>query len=463
MIIRGAAQFFSVKLITGFFGLLGMIGLVRGYGTDGFGAMMLMTSWSSLLRLTVFSWILKSISRYCDLSTADGERTVIALANCHCGIFFLLIIISVLTSFFIEANYLPLIVLLATADSNRECDLEIEKANSNVSKYAIKTSFWAVLNASLAWSTQILRLPWTDFLALNSLISCLVFFNFPLRVGKSYGALKTIGVACRYGFPAALADTISHAGFIVVRLSIGYSQGLAALGWFVALYEFVQRFIVSYMQVVNSVMFPILRRARDASHYSMYLNMLRVNFFLLVTPTLILISHMTLFFDYILASLNLQSRLQGESIFLILGISCFLNRLRAFNSDSMLLFAHQSSILLRNAIVSLVIISVASIISLTFDRLLIPALGLLLSTTSALVLSEFACYKASHQKTNVYDATLLGCLGFITILLSKLFSSDSFEVRILIGIFVLLFPILLLFFIRFPPLWHFLSKEIKAT
>lgn len=335
--LYGAFRIFSVIA-----GLLQIFIINKKFGVSGYGEISLIYAYATYLNIFTLQWLSKITAR---LSNEIDFNKALVTLHIFIGVFFL--ILSLVLNRLVE--YASLLVLIALIDSLKEHILEYFRSNLKVKQYGLLNFIYSLIGIVYLLLTLRIEIAPVKFILFLYLVYSLVIIFF-LKKYKlftlSYKSISKINVFyIKYGYSISISNSISQFAFSGVRIFIGNKFGNEVLGAFSIIYDLLQRSIVSYMQIINSATFPIMRDNWDTKKLIKLEKYARLNFSLLVYLPMVGILTVIILYKYVLSFLGMNVNSIGFDAKLMIGIvglGIIFNRIKSFHVDYFLLFLYKS-------------------------------------------------------------------------------------------------------------------------
>lgn len=392
MIAKSAAEYFLIKMFPALGGVLQITLLLKGLGAAGYGEWAELFAAASLMNALALQWIPKAVSRYGDADQQGGSLVLKQLMTVQLFMSCVVVLVSLCVAAFAK-NIVPLCVaLIAVGESYREAVLEAARTTFRKKQYAVitigSTAYSLVLGA-LAYGSLInaqgVAIAWGAGLVVLSLAyvggrSALATVSFEITLGY-----------LRFGVPIALSGAVGQFAYSGTRLFISSIYGKEALGVFAAAYDLLQRLLVSYMQVINSASFPLIRRAWDNDDLYQVNQLARSNVFLLAFPTLSVVGALVIMWPRLAGFFG--GGVSSYWMALFIGLGVVFNRLKTFHVDYFSMLNGRTTVLVGNSFLSMgllaalfftfgrngsIVVVTASVASAYFFGLLLATVGELL-------------------------------------------------------------------------------------
>lgn len=347
MFIKSLTLYGAFRIFSVIAGLLQIFIINKKFGLSGYGEISLIYAYATYLNIFALQWLSKITARLSN--EIDFNKALLSL-HIFIGVFFL--ILSLLLNRLVE--YASLLVLIALIDSLKEHILEYFRSNLKVKEYGLLNFIYSLVGIAyllLILKIEIAPVKFIIFLYLVYSLVIILFLKKYKLFTINYKNISKINVFyMKYGYSISLSSSISQFAFSGVRIFIGNKFGNEVLGAFSIIYDLLQRSIVSYMQIINSATFPIMRNNWDSKNINKLEKYARLNFSLLTYLPMVGILTILILYKYILSFLEIDINSIGFDTRLmisVVGLGIIFNRIKSFHVDYFLLFLYKSHVIFK--------------------------------------------------------------------------------------------------------------------
>ncbi len=366
MIITSSLTLLFFKVFSAFSSVLYISIIIKAFGVVGYGQQTLLIASAAMLKIFPLHWTCKALMRHADLTIGDSEKITGNIVKLHFLISVTIFTVSLVLYSLLGNLSIITVSLLAISESLKECCLEIFRANLKFILYGL---FAALSNiAYLVCAMLFIRLDITinHLLIYTSVVICILygklwFDNFKITLES-----KIVLNAIKYGFPIALSDSVSQGSFAILRFCIGNNSGIYFLGRFSALYDIIQRSIVAYLQIINGIFFPLIRKAWDRKSWIEVESLCRSNVFLIIFPTAIASLIASSYSNIWLPLIGITAQRTDYAFILLVAFGIVVNRLKSFHVDYYFLLIKHTSFIVKNTICSMSLLLILTYFSTNY-------------------------------------------------------------------------------------------------
>ncbi len=370
MFIKSLTLYGAFRIFSVIAGLLQIFIINKKFGVSGYGEISLIYAYATYLNIFALQWLSKITARLSN--EIDFNKALLSL-HIFIGVFFL--ILSILLNRLVE--YASLLALIALIDSLKEHILEYFRSNLKVKEYGLLNfiySLFGIVYLLLILSIEIEPVKFIIFLYLvYSLV--IIFFLIKYKLFTiNYKNISKINIFyIKYGYSISLSNSISQFAFSGVRIFIGNKFGNEVLGAFSIIYDLLQRSIVSYMQIINSATFPIMRNNWDSKNLIKLEKYSRLNFSLLMYLPMVGILTVLILHEYILSFLEININSIGfdtKLMIAVVGLGIIFNRIKSFHLDYFLLFLYKSHAIFKITALSMFLLLLLIVFFINSDNVI---------------------------------------------------------------------------------------------
>lgn len=388
MFIKSLTSYGAFRIFSVIAGLLQIFIINKKFGVSGYGEISLIYAYATYLNIFALQWLSKITAR---LSNEIDFNKALLTLHIFIGIFFL--ILSVFLNRLVE--YASLLVLIALVDSLKEHILEYFRSNLKIKEYGLLNFIYALVGIAyllLILKIEIEPVKFIIFLYLVYLLVIVFFLKKYELFTISYKSISKINVFyIKYGYSISISNSISQFAFSGVRIFIGNKFGNEVLGAFSIIYDLLQRSIVSYMQIINSATFPIMRNNWDSKNIIKLEKYARLNFSLLTYLPMVGILIVLILYKYILSFLEININSIGfdaRLMIAVVGLGILFNRIKSFHVDYFLLFLYKSHAIFKITALSMSLLLFLIIFFINSDNVIYINVSVTLSYLLSLLITS---------------------------------------------------------------------------
>lgn len=370
MFIKSLTLYGAFRIFSVIAGLLQIFIINKKFGVGGYGQISLIYAYAAYLNIFALQWLSKITARLSN--EIDFNKALLSL-HIFIGIFFL--VLSLLLNRLVE--YASLLALIALIDSLKEHILEYFRSNLKVKEYGLLNFIYSLVGIVYLLLILKIEVAPVKFIIFLYLVYSLVIIFF-LKKYKlftiSYKNISKINMFyIKYGYSISISNSISQFAFSGVRIFIGNKFGNEVLGAFSIIYDLLQRSIVSYMQIINSATFPIMRNNWDNKKLIKLEKYARLNFSLLMYLPMAGILTVLILYKYILSFLEININSIGfdtRLMIAVVGLGIIFNRIKSFHVDYFLLFLYKSHAIFKITALSMFLLLLLIVFFINSDNVI---------------------------------------------------------------------------------------------
>lgn len=370
MFIKSLTLYGAFRIFSVIAGLLQIFIINKKFGVGGYGQISLIYAYATYLNIFALQWLSKITARLSN--EIDFNKALLSL-HIFIGIFFL--VLSLLLNRLVE--YASLLALIALIDSLKEHILEYFRSNLKVKEYGLLNFIYSLVGIVYLLLILKIEVAPVKFIIFLYLVYSLVIIFF-LKKYKlftiSYKNISKINMFyIKYGYSISISNSISQFAFSGVRIFIGNKFGNEVLGAFSIIYDLLQRSIVSYMQIINSATFPIMRNNWDNKKLIKLEKYARLNFSLLMYLPMAGILTVLILYKYILSFLEININSIGfdtRLMIAVVGLGIIFNRIKSFHVDYFLLFLYKSHAIFKITALSMFLLLLLIVFFINSDNVI---------------------------------------------------------------------------------------------
>lgn len=370
MFIKSLTLYGAFRIFSVIAGLLQIFIINKKFGVSGYGEISLIYAYATYINIFALQWLSKITARLSN--EIDFNKALLSL-HIFIGVFFL--ILSLLLNRFVE--YASLLALIALIDSLKEHILEYFRSNLKVKEYGLLNFIYSLVGIAyllLILKIEIAPIKFIIFLYLVYSLVIIFFLKKYKLFTINYKNISKVNVFyIKYGYSISLSNSISQFAFSGVRIFIGNKFGNEVLGAFSIIYDLLQRSIVSYMQIINSATFPIMRNNWDSKNLIKLEKYARLNFSLLMYLPMVGILTVLILYKYILSFLEININSIGfdtKLMIAVVGLGIIFNRIKSFHVDYFLLFLYKSHAIFKITALSMFLLLLLIVFFINSDNVI---------------------------------------------------------------------------------------------